>query len=311
MSDRKPEPRRVSASRLAAIEQCTMKFYLNEILGLPEKVWQRTSAGSCAHSILELLRRDKWREYHDKVKDAQTIYVIPAMARLVRAWAYREKMSDEIVADIDSMCLVAINHSDFLDEDAVERFEPEHEFKITLPNGAVLKGFLDRFARLKDVFRITDYKSSRNKKTKAEVVDNYQSLCYQLFVWLTYKMPAEVRYIFLRHPPTKTAPAKHLMITPPATEAQLKGFAHYVQYMWEWINSFTEEDAESNYCTDQGFCDRVCSFRVPFKYMVVNKKGEKERRYWIDPKTGELPYQVQPGEEYEIREHGGCKRYNP
>lgn len=287
-----------------------MKFYLNEVLGLPEKQWARTAAGSCVHSILELLRHDKWRKYHDKVKAEQTIYAVPSIKRLVRAWAYREKMSDEIVADIDGMCLVAINHSDFLDEDAVERFPPEHEFKLTLPNGAVLKGFLDRFARMKSLFRITDYKTSRNKKTRAEVIDNYQSLCYQLFVWMTYGALAEVRYIFLRHPPTARAPDKHLMITQPATPAQLKGFAHYVQYMWEWINSFTEEDARSSYCTDQGFCDRVCSYRTPFKYMVVTKKGEKERRYWIDPKTGELPYQVQPDETSEIREHPGCPRFN-
>jgi hypothetical protein len=233
------------------------------------------------------------------------------MSRLVRAWAYREKMSDEITADIDAMCLVAINHSDFLDESATQRFEPEHEFKLTLPNGAVLKGFLDRFARFGDLFRITDYKSSRQKKTKAEVIDNYQSLCYQLFCWLTYGKLAEVRYIFLRHPPTKMTPNKHIMVTPPATPEQLKGFAFYVQYMWELINRFTMKEAVSGYCVDTSFCDRVCSFRTKFTYMVVTKKGEsKPRKYWIDPRTGELPYTAKPDETVEIKSHPGCARWN-
>lgn len=304
------ESRRVSASRLAAIEQCTMKYYLHEICDLPEKQWSRTAAGSCTHSILELLRRDRRRDYHDIVKAAQTIYAIPAMSRLVRAWAYREKMAPSITADIDAMCMVAINHSNFLDEDATERFEPEHEFNLTLENGAVLKGFIDRLARYTDVFRIHDYKSARNKKTKAEVANNYQSLAYQLYVWLTHGVLADVRYYFLRHPPTKLHPNKHLMITPPATPAQLRGFSLYVQHMWEYINNFGPKDAESKYCEDTGFCDRVCSYRRPFSYMVVTKPGAEPRKYWIDPKTNELPYEVQPDETSEILSHPGCPRFN-
>lgn len=310
MSETK-EPRRVSASRLAAIETCTMQYYLSEIMGLPQKIWARTSAGSCTHSVLEALRKDKNRAYHDEIKSAQTIYAVPAIGRLVRAWAYKTKMPPDIVADIDEMCLVAINHTNFLDLDATERFEPEYEFNLKLPNGAVLKGFIDRFARYLDVFRLHDYKTARKKKTVAEIVDNYQSLCYQLFVWLTFGKLAEVRYYFLRHPPSKRYPNNHVMITMPATPAQLEGFAIYVQHMWEVINRFSMKEAVSGYCKDTSFCDRVCSYRTPFSYMVVKKEGEKPRKYWIDPKTGELPYQVKEGETSEILNHFGCARWNP
>lgn len=305
------EPRRVSASRLAAIETCTMQYYLHEILGLPEKVWARTSAGSCSHAVLEALRKDKNRAYHDEVKKAQTIYAVPAIERLVRAWTHKTKMPSEIVADIDEMCLVAINHTNFLDLDASERFEPEHEFNITLPNGAVLKGYIDRFARYLDLFLLHDYKTARKKKSTEEIVHNYQSLCYQLFVWLTFGKLAEVRYYFLRHPPSKRHPNNHVMITMPATPAQLEGFAVYVQHMWELINRFGMKEAVAGYCKDTDFCDRVCSYRKPFKYMVVKKGDEKPRKYWIDPKTNQLPYEVKDGETYEVLSHFGCPRWNP
>ncbi len=287
-----------------------MLYYLSEILGLPEKKWAKTACGSCVHSILELLRKDKNRALHDLVKEAQTIYESPALERLVRLWTYRENMPPVIVDDIDGLCMVAINDTNFLDLDADERFEPEHEFHLKLPNGAVLKGFIDRFARYGDMFRLHDYKTAGRKKTKFEIEDNYQSLCYQLFVYLTYGMLAEVRYYYLRFAPTKRYPANHVMITMPATPAQLKGFASYVQHMWKVINSFGLKEAKSGYCKDESFCDRVCSFRRPFRYMVVTKKDGSTIKYWIDPKSVDLPYQVGQDESSAILSHPGCPRFN-
>ena len=304
------EARRVSASRLAAIDQCSMKFYLHEILGLPEKVWPRTSAGSASHSVLEALRRDKNRGYHDEVKKAQTIYAVPAIERLVRAWTHKTKMPPEIVADIDWMCLVGINHTNFLDEGATKRFDPEHEFRMTLANGAVIKGFIDRLAEHGETFIIHDYKTARDKHDRDEVEDSYQSLTYQLYVWKTFGKLAEVRYYFLRHPPSKRYPANHVMITMPATPEQLAGFELYLQHMWVVINHFGLQEANAHFCADEGFCDRVCSYRRPFRYMLVTKADGSTEKYWIDPKKVDLPYQVKQDEKSEILSHPGCSRFN-
>lgn len=305
------EPRRVSASRLNAIKQCTMKFYLSEVCGLPEKVWARTSAGSASHGILECLSRPKHRHHHDEIKSAQTIEASPAVSRLLRAWIHKTKMPENVYCDIDKMCLVAINHTNFLDEGATQRFDPEHEFRMTLSNGAVVKGFLDRVAIFGDKMVISDYKTARNKMDKEEVVDSYQALTYQLWAYRTHGVLAEVRFFFLRHGPSKRYPNNHVMITMPATPAQLEGFEQYLEHMWEVINRFSMKEAVSGYCADTGFCDRVCSYRIPFSYMVVKKEGEKSRKYWIDPKTGQLPYQVKEGETSEILNHFGCPRWNP
>lgn len=302
----KPIQRRVSASRLNSLADCTMKFFLNEYLRLPEKVWPRTVAGTISHSVLEALARDRHHYHYDLVKEKGTIYASPAIARLVRTWKEKENISDVIIADIDEMCMVAINKTDFLDTEAEERFDPEHEFKFTLSNGGVVKGFIDRLARHKDRFVIWDYKTARDKFTKNDVAESFQSAVYQLYVWKKFQMPAEVRYVFLRHPPTPRAPQKHIMVTPPATSFQHEGFEGYLEYMHELINAFDENKAATHYHDDEGFCERVCSYRRPFQYLHVEKpSGELVGNYFLD-----LAPQVKDDEVSSIQTFKGCKRWN-
>lgn len=301
------EPRRISASRLNAIKQCTMKFYLSEILRLPEKVWARTHAGSCCHSILQVLYTPKHWSHYFLIKTHQSIYASPAIIRLVKAWQHKTKMSDEIVADIDSMCLVAINHSDFLDEGAVRRFEPEHEFNMTLENEATVRGFIDRLAQFPNSFVISDYKTARNKHSKADIVSSYQSLVYQLYVWKTYGALAEVRYYFLRHPPTARTPDKHVMVTPPATPDELAGFEYYLQHMWQVVNSFGIKEAHDGFCTDYGFCKNVCSYFKPFSYIRVTNRDTNDiiKNYSIDESPN-----LSDNEVAEVISHPGCPKHN-
>lgn len=304
--------KRISASALKSLEKCTFQFYLSRYLKIPEKTWARTHAGSAAHSILECLAREKHRHHHDLIKSNQTIYASKAIGRLVRAWQYKTGMPDEIVADLDEMILLALTKTNFLDEGAIRKFPPETEFRIDLRNGGFVVGFIDHMTEYSDKFVITDFKTQRNRFLKKEVLENFQSLVYQLFVYKTYGKLAEVQYIMLRHPPTPRSPDKHIQITPPATPEQLKGFELYLEYMAELFNNFTEKEAQLQYHEDENFCERVCSYRNPVTYLCVrNKDGSgEERRYWIDPKTGELPYQVKENEVSEIKKHPGCAKFN-
>lgn len=299
--------RRVSASRLNSIDQCTMKFYMGEVLGLPEKVWPRTHAGTIVHSVLECLCRDKHRHHHDAVVAAQSVYASTAIGRLIRTWQYKTKVGDDIIADVDNMCMVAINHTNFLDEGAIRRFEPEHEFKMTLENGVVVKGFIDRLCQMPDRWIVHDYKTARQKATKAEVRDSYQSLTYQLYLWKTYGALAECRYYFLRHGPTKMTPQKHVMVTPAATPEQLAGFEKYLEHMGKMVNSFGIEEAHSGFCTDSGFCEKVCSYRRPLNYWAVVDKtsGQTVATYMLDNRP-----QISDNQILEERSHNGCPKFN-
>ncbi len=284
-----------------------MLFYMSEVLKLPQKVWARTSAGTVTHAILDVLARDKHREYHNIVKMAGTLEASSAISRLLKMWIARLKITPDIAADIDPMCLLAINETNFLDEGAIRTFEPEHEFRMTLKNGAIVKGFIDRMAEFPHEFVITDYKTARNKKTKEEVLEAFQSLVYQLYVWKTFDKLASVRYLFLRHPPTKRAPDKHIMVTPPATPAQLAGFESYLEHMFEVINRFGPDEARAKYHMDSGFCDRVCSYRTPRTYLSIKKRGTNAL---VGNFLPEHAPELKADEWVEELKHKGCPRYN-
>jgi hypothetical protein len=284
-----------------------MKFYMGEVLGLPEKVWPKTHAGSTVHSVLESLYLDKYRHHYDAIKEAGTIQASPAIMRLVRAWQYKTKVNDAIIADIDPMAMVVINHTNFLDEGAIERFKPEYEFRLNLKNGGVVKGFFDRFARYKDGPVIWDYKSQGKLFTEEAVLNSFQSLTYQLAVWRIFKELAEVRYVMLRFPPNKKSPTRHLQITPPATPAILEGFESYLEYMYGVVNNFGPEEARSNFMTDEGFCRNVCSFFGPKTYISIRKKATKELVKNYLPEFAPLPGDDEYAEE---SRHGGCPRFN-
>lgn len=315
MSDPTPNVPRLSASRLKAMQVCSMQFYLSEVLKLPQKVWQKTTIGSIVHSVLEALRRTKHRAHYDTVMAAGSIYASPAIARLVKTWNIREKVADDLMADVDPMVMLVLTKTNFMDEGATQTFEPEHEFLLVLPSGARIKGFLDRLAIHGDKAIISDYKSQGKRFTANELRDNIQALVYMLYVWKTFGVRAEVQFILLRHPPTTRTPDKHIQIVPAATPEQLAGLEIYLDYMYETLQTFGLAEAHSGYHKDSGFCERVCSYRFPVRYWDVTKTadGAPVRRVWIDPKA-DNPLDSRPEIKYdetvELLSHAGCSRYN-
>lgn len=302
--------RRVSASRLKSLDACTMSFYLSEYENLPQKVWAKTHAGSTVHSILEALRRDRHRAHLDLVKEKGTIYASPAISRLVRAWVAKTKMGPDIVEPIDAMCMLVLNQTSFLDTGATKTFDPEHEFKLTLPRGGTVKGFIDRLAIYGegDSRRavITDYKSQGKRFTANELRDNYQALTYQLYVWRAFGIPATVEFIMLRHPPTSRTPEKHIQRVEPSTSAQLAGFEAYLDHIHAELQTFGLKEAYSHFHDDEGFCRNVCTYFRPYDYHHVTKRdGTFVGNFMLD----NLRHLGQD-EVAQTRHYAGCPRWN-
>ena len=302
------QPRRLSASRLTLLADCSWRFYAKEYLLWPEKVWPRTKVGSIAHGILEVLYPEKHRRIHDLVKESGTIHVHPPLTRLLRAWQFKTKVVDELIADIDPMVMLVLTQTNFLDEGATRRFEPEHEFTMTLKNGGKIKGFIDRLAFYGNQAIVWDYKSQKDRFEREEVENSFQSLVYQWYIWKTYGLLAEVRYVLLRHPPTKKDPARHIQITMPATPAQLEGFEAYLEHMWVVINQFSMQDAYANFKEDDpGFCERVCTYYRPKNYVSIKKRetGELVGNY-----LPEFAPEAKEDEYVERLRFAGCPKYN-
>lgn len=307
MSEVKPA-RRISASRIKLVNDCSYRFYASEYLKVPEKTWPRTHVGTVAHAVFEALYPEKHRKVYDLIKKEGTIYASKSIERLVKIWQGKTVVSDELISDIDPMVMMVLNHTDFLDEGATRRFEPEHEFTMTLANGGLVRGYIDRLAFFGDRAIVWDYKSQKNRFDKEEVEDSFQSLMYQWYVWKTYGLLAEVRYVLLRHPPTKRDPSKHIQITMPATPTQLRGFEVYITHMWEVVNRFGPKDATANFKEDDpGFCRNVCTYYRPTSYLSVKKKGSNAlvANFALDANP-----QVGHDEYVETCIHKGCPKYN-
>jgi hypothetical protein len=303
-----PPTRRLSASRLKLLSDCTWRFYASEYLLWPEKVWPRTHLGTIAHAVLEALYRDRHRKTHDAIKEAGTIYVSPSVSRLVRILQVKLNISDELIADIDPMVMLALTQTNFLDVGAIRRFDPEHEFTMTLPSGGKVRGYIDKMAEYSDEWIVWDFKSQKNRFTKDELDDSFQSMTYQWYVYRTFGKLATVKYVMLRHPPTNRTPEKHIQITPPATPEQLEGFESYLDYIHGQINQFGLQEARSGMKTDDdGFCRNVCSYFTPKTYISIRKKSTKELVKNYLPEFAPQPKEDEYAEE---AHHSGCPRWN-
>lgn len=311
-----PPRRRVSASSIKSLLQCSMSFYYERILGLPTKQWPRTIMGSLAHSIFECFRHPRHRHHYDiLVGDRITVDYTRsrAVARLVRAWRVKHAISEELLADLNGMLYVGLVLIDFhwanadkwSDGTTPRAHGPEHEFTLTLPDGTIIKGFIDDMAEQEGVMIVRDFKSQKRRFDSDELTNSIQAAIYQLYVWTRFGKRARVEFILLRHPPTSRTKDKHLQIVPPASPAHLAGLTHYVQQVSAQVNAFTLDHAWASCCTDVGWCRNVCSHYAPHPYWALVKTATPD----VTLKTfmpEQKPTEVAADEMLVERQHLGC-----
>lgn len=280
-----PREQRISASALKALTDCSLAFYYDKILRLPSRIWGRTIIGSLLHSIFECLRNPRHRHHYDTlIGDRKTVDYTrsAAVSRLVRMWIEKHTITPDLIVDLNDMLYVGLVLLDFhwegADRDAATGkalvYGPEHAFQIVLDDGTVIKGFIDDMAVVGGVMRVRDFKSARNKPTAAEVPDNVQAIIYQAYIWKTFQLPAEVTFVYLRHPPTPRAKTRHLQVVQPASATHLEGLSSYVCAVYKRINAFTFEDAMLSPHQDEGFCFRVCTHYAPHPYWTIHPAAD-------------------------------------
>lgn len=309
---------RLSASRVGTYLNCSLLFYYENVLLLPQFVNRKTIFGSLVHSILECLRNPRHKYIYDQILIDKTIDYkkSPVLIRLVDYWQRKYEIPFDILDDLNSVLQVGLIHFDFWQKDAVKMFLPEYEFIFKIGSGdneSELKGIIDALAEYningEVIYNIIDYKTKGKLFSAKELNgENIQSSVYQLFIYKKFGAKARVQFVMLRFPPNKLKPKRFIQEVPAKTEDQLRGVELYLEEMGRLFNQFTYQDALAKPCKDFGFCRYVCAHKNPYMYFsVVDKDGKLVKNYL---ETDFDKIVLKPGEKVIVLEHRGCAKFN-
>lgn len=318
--------KRASASRVKELQTCSLQYYYSRVKRIPSKRWPKTVMGSLAHVIFECLANPRHRKHYDLIclpKDGVDYRLDAAVERLVKRWQIKYGIEQKLIDELNGMLWVGLKLIDFhftradLDDAGQPRiWKPEHVFVLKLNDDSEVNGVIDRMAVINGAAVCRDFKSQGKRFTGDDMMANIQAFIYQLYIWKTFRLPARVEFVMLRHPPTSRTPNKHLQVVEPLTEGQLRAVEEHIKDLQPVFNAFGMTEAYSNLCQDWGFCKNVCSYYVPFDYWAVVKKDAPEAEAPI--KTFPLDTAAQP--EYAVksdellvkRHHAGCPyRWRP
>jgi hypothetical protein len=275
---------RISASRLQTLWDCTLKFWYQEILRLPDSTHWKTKVGSVTHLVFEvIMRKDRARRlalFRSIMETGRFSFADhPSLTRFVAWQLRRESIASQCtVADIEELLRVAWlgirpHFISTVDGKVVytppPRYVNEHRFQITLASGAVISGFIDLLLVWEDRAVVIDLKTKAAKFTKADLPSNVQAAMYQLVCQREHGITPTVEFIMLRHGPTSRTPDKHIQRVEAPSIAVLQGLESYVDDVYRRVNQMNLEDALSSTCRDEGFCVRVCTHYAPHAYWLV------------------------------------------
>ncbi len=256
----------LSASRISTFEKCSWSYWCNYHLKVPQKGNDGANRGTVCHLVFELLLRKKHKHHFDSIIENGTVTTNLAVVTLVtknlkKLGAFNEENFELCM----KMILVGLNHDFYGNGSEVE--EPESELEFLLENESPkykIRGYIDKVLKYEDKIKIVDYKSSKKKFKGEELSANLQAMAYTLAskkqIFKNIK-DVEVEFLFLKFP---RQPAQQVVVS----DAQLSGFEHYLEHVYNLINNFTIKEASSNFASDnpstRWMCKAGATWQCPY-----------------------------------------------
>ena len=308
----------LSASRIKTLEECSWKFHCKYNLKLPDGTNSGALRGTICHLIFELLLNPRHKKHFDSIIKKNDISGSEAITRLVIKYLEKDKdiMGEEGSSDykenydlINKMTLVGLKLDFFGDGGKIDGPEQKFVIQNEKPKYNVL-GFIDKPIQYKKdgIIKVVDYKSSKSKFSGEELTANLQAMIYSLAakrLWPEIKRVV-VQFMFLRFP---RKPIQELEFS----EKDLKGLEHYLEYIYNYIETFDDEKAKSDYAADKSIrwmCGPaksgwICPFHKPFKYYALLGKDRE-----VLKSSHDNDLEAKDGQTIEEREYDGCPRFN-
>ena len=346
---------KLSASRIKLAQSCSWKYWASYILKLPQKGNDGSSRGSVCHLIFELLGEEKHSDHYNNIIQAGTIHGSKAVSRLTKNYAKKLGVDDdENMELIDMMAMNGLLYDFFgQDFDSTDEAISEKSFDIEINEGNrkyKIRGFIDKLFLYSTENKaiIRDFKTSKQVFKGKEISDNLQNLIYCLAVKHMYPSynNIDVEFIFVKFDLEKDLlgkPGKGVLKMEKISEEELEGFEYQLTSIQEYLENFSEEDANSNFAANQNYpsdktfggplmCGKegfkksrgeyvldksgnkilnyICEFRKPMDYYVLLNKDSEIITSCYEDGLHSLSADEEKGESIEKRHYEGCPHFN-
>ncbi len=262
-------PRRpsLSPSRAADFKSCPLLYRFRTIDRLPEKKSRAAVRGTLVHTVLEKL--------YDLPPEQRTVaaareLVDPAWAQLreepgvADLFAEAEAGDPDLAGWLDSAGALVETYFRLEDPRRIQPEGREELVEVTLPDGLLLRGFVDRLDVARNgALRVVDYKTGGMPREAFEAKALFQMKFYALVLWRTRGVvAAQLKLIYLKDGD---------VLTYAPDEAELLRFERTLQAIWAAIGRAVETgDFRPNrsklcsWCDHQAFCPSFGGTPPPF-----------------------------------------------
>jgi putative RecB family exonuclease len=185
-------PRRpsLSPSRAADFKTCPLLYRFRTIDRLPERKSRAAVRGTLVHSVLERLYDLPARE---RTPAAAQELIAPAWAELQEAepdvaelFAAEEAAEETLDAWLASAGKLVDSYFTLEDPTRIQPDGREQLVEVTLPDGLLLRGFVDRVdVAPNGALRVVDYKTGATPREAFEATALFQMKFYALVLWRT------------------------------------------------------------------------------------------------------------------------------
>ena len=244
----------LSASKISSYLKCSWIYYMENVIRMADGGNDGSRRGSISHNIFERWIQPEYRIRVENILKHGSIYCDEELIQEIKdeieeiGLGEEDNKGQNNFEMICDMIYVGFSYDFYCDGWEIDYDNLEKKFELRSKNPPyVIRGLIDKPAKKDGMYRISDYKTSAQKRTESELEFEIQALSYTLFAKKELLMDAFVEFIFLRYPKDPINRVENI------TEDQLKGFEEYLSSLYLYLKDFDEEKAKSNMAADLGF----------------------------------------------------------